>query len=239
MAIARSRGPRARDLRATEPHAQKVLQHLPGEPPGAKQERRLGRHVQHGGLDPHGHGPGVEDHIGPPPEVLPHAVRIRGTGAPAQVGAGRRQREPGRLDQGGGDGMVRHPESRRIEPPPRLGGDDGPGRKHQGQGAGPEGRHEAPGPRGRTGQPIGLLPARQVQDQRVVGGPPLRAVDAPDRIGVQGVRSQPVDGLRRKGDQPAAPQNRGGLPQDGGIGVPGIDRDAKGIHAPPPSRNLS
>ena len=48
-----------------------------------------------------------------------------------------------------------------------------------------------------------------------------------------------VDGLRRKGDQPAAPQNRGGLPQDGGIGVPGIDRDAKGIHAPPPSRNRS
>ena len=61
-----------------------------------------------------------------------------------------------------------------------------------------------------------LFGTADVQNQRVVAGTALRLKDPRDRRGVQPVCPEAVDRFRRKGDQLARPDARGGL-ADGGV----------------------
>jgi hypothetical protein len=75
----------------------------------------------------------------------------------------------------------------------------------QGQRAGPEGFREFPGDAGNVPRPaVEIAVSRQMDDQRVIGRPPLGRKDPGDGGRVGGVGAEAIDRLGRKGDQFAA-----------------------------------
>jgi len=62
-----------------------------------------------------------------------------------------------------------------------------------------------------------------MHDQRVEGGPALRGENVGDRAFVGCIRTEPVDGLGREGDEPASAQQSGSLGDR--LGVSGYDQD--------------
>jgi hypothetical protein len=63
-----------------------------------------------------------------------------------------------------------------------------------------------------------------VKDERVVRRTSLRSEDLRDLVAVQATRAEPVNGLGGKRDQPAGPEDGGGLGDHRRVGTLGIDR---------------
>ena len=191
--------------------AEDLRERLHREPTEAQDAGCAPAQVDDRGLDADGAGPTVEHEVDVGAEVGPDVSGGGGT-HPAEP-VGRRRRDPGA-------------EGRQQLQRQRLGGHPQPdGRRRAGDGVGHvvgpgQDERERPGPE-RLGQGPGLgrdlgrpcLDGRgvgQVDDQRVVPGPTLHGEDATHGGGVGGVGTEPVDGLRREGHQPAPAEDGDG-----------------------------
>ena len=68
-----------------------------------------------------------------------------------------------------------------------------------------------------------VVNCRDVNDQRIVGGPLLRGEQSLDRASIERMRTEPVDGLGRKCDEPAGAQAFGGARDQSLVRIVGID----------------
>ena len=144
----------------------------------------------------HGHG----DVLGP-----------GGADAAEGVGRGGGDGHAGGAQQVERDGMVGHAQAHGVE---STGDDAGDGvglGQHQGERTGPEGVGELAGQCRHVGrQRPGRVGLGHVHDQRVETGTLLGCEDLRDRVGVERVGPQAVDGLGREGDEVAGAEQLGG-----------------------------
>jgi peptide/nickel transport system substrate-binding protein len=192
---------------------------------GSDDPGHRGGQIEHGGGQPAGGGAAVEDQGQAVPQGGFHLGRGLRRPLSGAVGAGRDDRplrgaRQARGHRMGGDAHADGPAA-----PQETRRDAGGRRQDQGQGARPEGSGEAAG---------GLRELRHDPEHpRLVAGDErqrhaLRAalgLEHPvDRLGVERIGPQAVEGLRRIGDQETASQQGGGAFEDSGLRPAGIDR---------------
>ena len=86
-----------------------------------------------------------------------------------------------------------------------------PHRRHEGQGARPEGLGQGAGAGVEDGDRLGLHRVGDMGDQRIEARPALGFEDGGDGGGVPRVGGQTIDGFGRQDDEPAGGQGLGGL----------------------------
>ncbi len=196
--------------------AEILLQCLARDAAGPQKSGAGAGEVEHGGFDADLAGAAIEDHrhvLGQLAafHMLGDMARRGRADAPRWIGAGRRHRAAGRLEQFESDRMIGDAHRQTVEP--------GRGqqrhravlaaRQHQSQRAGPNGVREALGAFVEIDQAGGLLDGRHMDDQRVEARPALGGEDRGHRPVVGGIAAQPIDGLGGEGDQPAGAQQLG------------------------------
>ena len=149
------------------------------------------------------------------------------------IRARRREREAAGPQQREGHRMRRNAQPDRLAARRHRSGDRARLLDDERQRPRPMRRREArrrfgPAPRERAGGGLAL----DVDDQRIGRGPALRGEDPGDRGFIEGVRAEAVDGLGRKGDEPAPREDAGGF----GQGLGGRGEDASGHGATLPRR---
>ena len=166
----------------------------------------------HGALEAVGAETAVENRIDMAVEPI-EDMDSRGGGDEAEeVGAGRGERQADPLEELPRDGMGGDAEADGRELCSDDVGDDRGAGQDKREWSGPEGCSEfacSIGHRGCVTE--GFFGGGQVDDERVERGAPFGLEDARDRDRVEGVCSEPVDGLRGHGDEPAAAEDGGCL----------------------------
>ena len=175
---------------------------LGGDPAGPQDAGHPGAQGQDRGLDAHFAWPAV-DHCG---DLAVHVVqdmgRRRGRRHAGRVGGRRRQRGPGRFDDGARHRMGRHADGDRVEARGDFIGDELRLFEDDGERSGPEGLREVFEDRRHEGdQIVDLRKVRDVYDQRIVHRTALRLEDVRDGLPVQGICRETVHGLGRDGHQ--------------------------------------
>jgi peptide/nickel transport system substrate-binding protein len=205
---------------SVEPAAQDVADGGDRHRPGADHPGDVRAQVEHGRGQPSGGRAAVQEQGHGVAEGLDDLGRGLGRRPAGAVGAGGYDGAAGGARQGGGDRVRRdaHPDRPPAAEQPRR--QVGGGGQDESQGAGPEGRRQAPGAVGEGGDahPDRVLVGGD-QRQGHALGPALRLEHPLHRLGVARVGPQGVEGLGRIGDQQAALQERGGLRDAGGLGM--------------------
>jgi hypothetical protein len=201
-----------------------LCDHFQRKSAGTKQEKILPRSVDNGRFDTHVGGAAVEEIGETLPQVLFDGIGVGGTGSAASVGTRSGDGKGRRLDEGQGDGMGRHAEGHRLQSAPGNGRNDaGPRRKDEGERARPEKVHEAPRPVVDEGDALGLARVGEMKDERIVRGAALGAVNGPDRLNIEAVGPDAVDGLGGKGDELTPDKSPGRLGDDLFLRIPAVD----------------
>ena len=191
------------------------LERAARDAPRPQQAGPAAAEVEHGRFEPDRARPAIEDDVDRGAQSFGDVIRGRRADPPGRIGARRRDREPGRREQRLRDRMRGHPQTDRIP----AGADQRRqraarrARQHQGQGTRPEPRGQAFREVVPAGERRGRRPIRHVDDQRVEPRPALGREDRGDRAVVGRERAEAVDGLGRKGDQPARAQRTRRLPR--------------------------
>ena len=166
----------------------------------------------HGALDTVGAWAAVEDRVDTAVEAI-EDVRCGGRGDEAEeVGAGCGEGQSDPLEELSCDGVCGDAESNRRELCSDDVGDDRGARQNEREWSGPEGcSEEARGFRHEGCERKGRFCRWQMDDERVERGAPFCLEDARNRDRVEGVCSEPVDGLCGYCDEPSAAQEGGGF----------------------------
>ena len=191
---------------------QHLLQRLQRQSAGAQQPGRRHRQVDDGGLHPHRTRPAVHDAVDLAVHILRHVACRGGAGPPGGVAAGGRHRHTGSLDDGPCHRMIRAAHAHRLQPAGSLQGNNLPPGQDHGQRPRPEPFRQTVG-RLRYLPAVPLQPRgiRHMDDEGIILRTALGLENMAHRRLVEGVRPQTVYRLRGDAQQPAPPQDSGGL----------------------------
>ncbi len=166
-----------------------------------------------GGLDADRARPAINDEIDAAVEFGRHVIGACRAHAARAVGGGRGHGDARFAQDGERHGVGGHAQRDAVEARARqqAHGAAGARRRDDGEGTGPERLREREGVRIEHGEALRGVGVRHVRDQRVEARALLGGVDARHRRVGTGVRAEPVDGLGREGDEPALPQDAGGV----------------------------
>ena len=173
-------------------------------------ERHGPARVHHRRLESDLGGRALQDGPDAPVEVVADGLPGRRAGAAAAVG---RRRHQGRADgPEHRSGLLAGGQPDRDGVQPRRDGGRQPRScpEHERQGPRRERLQQRLGAARDLRQRGGAGRLQHVDDERVVGGPPLGGEHGGDGAGVVGQRAEPVDGLRRERARRAAPEHGGG-----------------------------
>ncbi len=189
--------------------------------------------IENGGGRGSSRGAGVQDQIDLPSQGLCDFGRGRRRSLPRAIGARGDDRSAHGTRQRGGHPVGRDPDAHRPGSPQQPGRERGGGREHQGERPRPEGRRQGAS----RFSPVAHASAqgrliRHDDRQRQAKGTSFGLEDALDRTGVERIGAEPVEGLRRIGDQAAGAHHGGRVLDRPGRRLLGIDLNLSTHGAP-------
>ncbi len=193
-----------------------LLDRLAGDRARPKQHQLTAHGREHRGFQPDAAGPAVHGGGGEGAGLFDRVGEGGGAGAARAVGRGRGDGPADGGEHGLGGRMVGRPHGDRVQPRPGEVADRGSvrDRRHQRQGARPEGLGETLGARVEGGDGQGGLQASDMGDQGIELRPALGLEHLGRGARIAGVAGQAIDGLGRQDGQLAAQKGA-----DGGVDV--------------------
>ncbi len=195
-------------------------------------------HIHHRRLHPVRCLSAIQNRVDPAVQILGHVVRACRADPSKPVRARRRHRHLRCHQQRMRHRMRRHPRSHLLQPRRHQLRHFGMLRKQQRQRSRPERIHQPP--RILTHFRRHLLQHRCLADmhnQRIPARPLLRRKNPPYCLGIQRIRPQPIDRLRRKRHRPARPQNlrraRNRGSRSPALRIAGFHREPQRLHSLP------
>ncbi len=221
-----------RRIRCVLDRADGALQCFPRQRPRPQQRRRLAGQVQHGRFHADRRGAGVQHEIDAVAEIFHHVGGAGGAGSTEPVGARGSDRDVCRGEQRLDHRMVRHPQGDGRSPGRDRIRDDRGAFDDEGQRPGPESRGQVIKQRRNPArQATGHPPAGDMHNQRIPVRPLLGLENPAHGNRIERVGAETVNGFGRERDQPAVTDDVGGLADERGIGVGGID-SYRVVHRP-------